>query len=135
MFDSAAFRDVWAPRLLSVVRIFLGLLYLQHGLSKHFGWPAASPPNFQAWSMLGLAGGIEIIGGILLAAGFYTRWVALILSGEMAVAFFIYANRMARGFFPLANGGQTEAIYSFFFFMFVLVGGGAWSVDRLMKRS
>ena len=87
MFDSPAFRDVWAPRLLSIVRILLGLLYLQHGLSKYFGFPAAAPQNFQIFSLIGLAGAIEIVGGLMLALGVYTRWAAFIMSGEMAVAF------------------------------------------------
>ncbi len=134
MFESAVFRNVWAPQLLSVVRILLGLLYMQHGLSKYFGFPASAPQNFQILSLLGLAGVIEIIGGLMLALGLYTRWVALIMSGEMAVAFFIVRNRLSVSFFPLVNGGQLEAVYSVFFFMFFLVGGGAWSLDRLRKK-
>ena len=133
MFDSPAFRDVWAPRLLSIVRILLGLLYLQHGLSKYFGFPAAAPQNFQVFSLLGLAGAIEIVGGLMLALGIYTRWAAFIMSGEMAVAFFIVRNRLSTSLFPMVNGGQLEAVYSLFFFMFFLVGGGAWSLDRLRK--
>jgi putative oxidoreductase len=133
MFDSPAFRDVWAPRLLSIVRILLGLLYLQHGLSKYFGFPAAAPQNFQVFSLLGLAGAIEMVGGLMLALGVYTRWVAFIISGEMAVAFFIVRNRLSTSLFPMVNGGQLEAVYSLFFFMFFLVGGGAWSLDRLRK--
>ena len=133
MFDSPAFRDVWAPRLLSIVRILLGLLYLQHGLSKYFGFPAAAPQNFQVFSLIGLAGAIEIVGGLMLALGIYTRWAAFIMSGEMAVAFFIVRNRLSTSLFPMVNGGQLEAVYSLFFFMFFLVGGGAWSLDRLRK--
>jgi putative oxidoreductase len=133
MFDSPAFRDVWAPRLLSIVRILLGLLYLQHGLSKYFGFPAAAPQNFQIFSLIGLAGAIEIVGGLMLALGVYTRWAAFIMSGEMAVAFFIVRNRLSTSLFPMVNGGQLEAVYSLFFFMFFLVGGGAWSLDRLRK--
>ena len=133
MFESEAFRDVWTPRLLSIVRILLGLLYMQHGLSKYFGFPAAAPQNFQMFSLLGLAGAIETIGGLMLALGIYTRWAAFILSGEMAVAFFIVRNRLSVSFFPAVNGGQLEAVYSIFFFMFFLVGGGSWSLDRLRK--
>ena len=112
MFESPAFRDAWAPRLLSIVRILLGLLYLQHGLSKYFGFPAAAPQNFQVFSLLGLAGAIEIIGGLMLALGIYTRWAAFIMSGEMAVAFFIVRNRLSTSLFPMVNGGQLEAVYS-----------------------
>ena len=133
MFESAAFRDVWSPRLLSIVRILLGLLYMQHGSSKYFGFPTPSPQNFQAMSLLGLAGIIELVGGFLLALGVYTRWVAFVISGEMAVAFFIVRQRLSTSFFPLRSGGQLEAVYSIFFFTFFLVGGGAWSIDKLRR--
>src|SRR5262249_50287040 len=128
-----AFRDVWAPRLLSIVRILVGLLYMQHGLSKHFGFPAPSPQGFQVFSLIGLAGVIEIIGGLMLALGIYTRWAAFVMAGEMAVAFFIVRNRLSVSLYPLVSGGQLEAVYSLFFFMFFLVGGGAWSLDRVRK--
>jgi len=134
MFDSPAFRDVWAPRLISVVRILLGLLYMQHGLSKYFGFPAPQPQNFQAFSLLGLAGAIEIVGGLMLALGIFTRWAAFIMSGEMALAFFVFRNRMSVSPFPVVSGGQLEAVYSIFFFMFFLVGGGAWSLDRWREK-
>jgi len=133
MVESKGFCEVWSPRLLSVVRILLGLLYLQHGLSKFFGFPAPQPQNFQIMSLIGLAGAIEVAGGIMLALGIYTRWVAFIVSGEMAVAYFIVRNRPSVSFFPAANGGQLEAVYSIFFFTFFLVGGGAWSLDRLLR--
>jgi putative oxidoreductase len=135
MFESDSFRNVWAPRLLSIVRVFLGLLYMQHGLSKYLGFPAPAPQNFQMLSLIGLAGVIEIVGGLMLALGLFTRWAAFIMSGEMAVAFFIVRNRLSVSFFPAVNGGQLEAVYSFFFFTFFLIGGGAWSLDRLRKKS
>ena len=135
MFDTPAFRDVWAPRLLAIVRIFLGLDYLQHGLTKHFGFPGPQPPNFHILSMVGAAGTIEIVGSAMMILGLYTRWVALLISGEMAIAYWIYADRMAKTFFPLTNGGELEATFCFFFFTFFLVGGGAWSIDRAMKRT
>ena len=133
MFESEAFRGVWAPRLLSLVRILLGLLYMQHGLSKYFGFPTPSPQNFQVLSLFGLAGAIETIGGFMLALGIYTRWVAFIISGEMAVAFLIVRHRLSLSLFPMVNGGQLEAVYSIFFFTFFLVGGGAWALDRWRK--
>ena len=134
MFESAAFRDVWAPRLLSLVRILLGLLYMQHGLSKYFGFPTPAPQGFQAVSLYGAAGLIEMVGGLLLALGVYTRWVALIISGEMAVAFFIVRQRLAISFYPMRSGGQLEAVYSIFFFTIFLVGGGIWGIDGLLRR-
>lgn len=135
MFENEAFRNVWAPQLLSVVRILLGLLYMQHGLSKYFGFPVPAPQNFQVLSLYGLAGAIEIIGGLMLALGIFTRWAALIMSGEMAVAFFLVRQRLSVSFFPLRSGGQLEAVYSIFFFTVFLVGGGAWSFDRLRRNS
>ena len=133
MFESRDFRDVWAPRLLGIVRILLGLLYMQHGLSKYFGFPGPAPQNFEVFSLIGLAGAIEIIGGLMVALGIYTRWAAFIVSGEMAVAYFIVRHRWSMSFFPVANNGTLEAVYSLFFFTFFLVGGGAWSLDRLRK--
>src|SRR5262245_3679949 len=106
MFETEAFRNVWAPRLLSIIRIVLGLLYMQHGLSKYFGFPTPAPQNFQALSLLGLAGTIEIIGGFMLTIGLYTRWVAFIMAGEMAVAFFIVRHRLSVSLFPLRSGGE-----------------------------
>jgi len=135
MLETDAFRNVWGPRLLSIVRIFLGLLYLQHGLSKYFGFPAQSPQEFHIMSLIGLAGAIEIVGSVMLILGIYTRWVAFVISGEMAVAFLIVRHRLSTSFFPAVNGGQLEAVYSFFFFTFFLVGGGAWSLDRLRKHA
>jgi putative oxidoreductase len=114
-----------------VVRIFAGLLYMQHGLMKYFGFPTAAPQGFEMFSLVGLAGAIEIIGGFMVAIGLYTRWAAFVISGEMAVAFLIVMHRLSRSFFPLATGGQLEAVYAFFFFTFFLVGGGVWSLDRL----
>lgn len=135
MFESQGFREVWAPRLLSIVRILMGLIYLQHGLQKYFGFPGAQPANFHIVSMVGAAGAIEIVGSILIILGLYTRWVAFLISGEMFVAYFIYANRLGRGFFPLTNGGELEAVFCIFFFTIFLVGGGAWSIDRAMRRT
>ena len=134
MFESQAFREMWAPRLLSVMRILLGLCYLEHGLSKYFGFPAAQPANFHIVSMIGAAGAIEIIGSVMIILGLYTRWVALLISGEMAIAFFIYANRLARSLYPLTNGGELEAVFCIFFFTIFLVGGGVWTLDRALKR-
>jgi putative oxidoreductase len=133
MLNTEAARSAWAYRLLSIVRIFIALLYLQHGLSKYLGFPAQPPANFHMFSLFGLAGAIEVIGSLLLLLGLFTRPAAFIMSGEMAVAYFM--NRPPRGFFPLLNGGQLEAVYCFFFFTFFLVGGGRWSIDQWRKRS
>jgi putative oxidoreductase len=134
LFDETA-RAKWARIVLSIARIFIALFYMQHGLSKYIGFPAPPPANFHTFSLFGLAGVIEIIGSALLLIGLFTRQAAFIMSGEMAVAYFI--NRPPRGFFPLLNGGELEATYCFVFLIFVAVGGGSWSLDawRLRGRS
>ena len=134
MFESEAFREVWAPRLLSLVRVLLGLIYLEHGVSKYLGFPTPQPQNFHALSMFGVAGIIEIIGSVMIVLGLYTRWAALIISGEMAYAYFIFVGRLARSFYPLANGGELEAVLCLSFFALFLFGGGAWSLDRVIER-
>jgi putative oxidoreductase len=134
LFDETA-QAKWARIVLSIARIFIALFYMQHGLSKYIGFPAPPPANFHTFSLFGLAGVIEIIGRALLLIGLVTRQAAFIMSGEMAVAYFI--NRPPRGFFPLLNGGELEATYCFVFLIFVAVGGGSWSLDawRLRGRS
>ena len=122
----------WASKLQGIVRILLALLYMQHGLSKYIGFPGPPPANFHAFSLLGLAGVIEIVGSLLVLVGLFTRPAAFIISGEMAVAYFM--NRPPRGFFPLLNGGELEATYSLFFFTFFLIGAGEWSFDQLKYR-
>jgi putative oxidoreductase len=132
MFSSERMQAEWTPRLLSVARIFIALLYLQHGLSKYFGFPAPPPANFHMFSLYGLAGAIEIIGSLLLLFGLFTRPAAFIMSGEMAVAYFM--NRPPRGLFPLLNGGSLEYLYCFVFFIFFLIGPGSWSLDAMIAK-
>jgi putative oxidoreductase len=133
MFISERVQTDWTPRLLSIARIFVALLYLQHGLSKYFGFPTPPPANFHMFSLYGLAGAIETIGSLLLLLGLFTRPVAFIMSGEMAVAYFM--NRPPRGFFPLVNGGSLEYLYCFVFFIFFLVGPGSWSLDAVIAKT
>jgi putative oxidoreductase len=132
LMDETA-RSKWASIILSLARIFVALLYMQHGLSKYFAFPGNPPANFHAVSLYGLAGVIEIVGSLLLLLGLFTRPAAFIMSGEMAVAYFM--NRPPRGFFPLLNGGELEALYCFVFLILFLVGGGAWSLDALRPRA
>jgi putative oxidoreductase len=133
VFDLARLRLTWEPRVLSIVRIVVGLLYLQHGLNKFFNFPPT--PNHAAYNLFslnpGLAGILETVGGVLIILGLFTRPVAFILSGEMAVAYFmVWA---PRGFFPFPNGGDATVLYCFIFFYFFVAGGGAWSLDQLRK--
>jgi len=121
---------VWAPRVLSLLRIMTGLLFLQHGMGKFLDFPPIdySPPVL---SMSGISGLFELIGGALIVIGLLTRPVAFLLSGLMAVAYF-YAHA-PKGFFPILNGGELAIMYSFVFLYLAFAGGGAWSVDATMR--
>jgi len=123
---------VWAPRVLSLLRIITGLLFIQHGLTKHFGWPGTSPPNFQVVSLIGLAGAIEIVGGALLTVGLFTRVAAFIMSGEMAVAYFMA--HAPRAFMPMSNGGTSAILYCFIFLYIAFAGGGPWGIDGARRE-
>jgi putative oxidoreductase len=117
----------WQPRMLAVLRIVVALIYLQSGLSKLFGFPAPPPANFTLFSLIGLVGVIETFGSILLLLGLFTREAAFIMSGEMAVAYFMV--RAPLSFYPLVNGGRLDAVLCFIFLYFVFAGPGAWSLD------
>jgi putative oxidoreductase len=121
--------EKWRPQALSILRIIIGLLFLQHGLQKYFGFPSAGP---QMTTLLYAQGIIEIVGGVLLTLGAYTRPVAFILSGDMAVAYFMA--HFPRGFFPASNGGNLAVTYCFVFFYIFIAGGGAWSLDRAVLK-
>jgi putative oxidoreductase len=125
---------IWSDRALSVLRIITALLFLQHGLAKHFGFPhVASFDKLQVFSLLGLAGAIELVGSVLLLVGLFTRPVAFIMSGEMAVAYFM--SHAPRGFFPILNGGELAVLFCFVFLFFAIAGGGAWSLDRYIGKT
>ena len=134
MVISEEFRAEWAPRLLSVLRIVVALLFLQHGLTKLFGFPGTAPTNFNWFTLApGLASLIETFGGLALLFGFYTRVAAFIMSGEMAVAYFM--SHQPRSFFPYTNGGSLAVLYCFVFLYLALVGGGEWSVDAKRAKA
>jgi putative oxidoreductase len=124
------FFDAWSPRLLGVLRIATSLLFLQHATAKLFGFPhVAYFDNLTLASLLGVAGLIELVGGALVLVGLFTRSAAFILSGQMAVAYFMA--HAPKGFFPLLNQGELAALYCFVFLYLAAAGGGAWSVDEL----
>lgn len=126
----ATFATIWQPRILSVFRIIVGLLFMEHGLAKLFGFPhVAAYDHLQLFSLLGLAGIIETFGGLLVALGLFTRVAAFVMSGEMAVGYFM--SHAPRGFFPMLNGGDAAVLYCFIFLYFVFAGSGSWSLDRL----
>jgi putative oxidoreductase len=121
----------WAPRVLSILRIMTGLLFLQHPLSKFFGFPMAM--NFPAmFSLTWFAGVIEIVGAPLLLIGLFTRPVAFLLAGEMAFAYFI--SHQPRGFYPLTNNGEPAVLFCFVFLYLAFAGGGPWSVDAMRSQ-
>jgi putative oxidoreductase len=116
----------WSPQVLSVVRIVAASCFLEHGLEKFFGFPAAGPANMTA--LLYVQGFLEAVGGLLLLFGVYTRPVAFVLAGNMAVAYFLA--HFPRSFYPAVNGGDAAILYCFIFLYIVFAGGGSWSVDR-----
>ncbi|WP_424813712.1 DoxX family protein [Roseococcus sp. YIM B11640] len=119
--------DAWAPRVLSVLRFVSGLIFLLHGTQKLIGIPARSTPAPELLSLLGLGGLMEIVGGALIMIGLFTRPVAFLLAGEMAVAYFMF--HAPRNIFPTLNGGDAAILYCFIFFYFVFAGPGPWSMD------
>lgn len=120
---------LWAPRLLSVLRIITAFLFLQHGTAKLFGFPhVAFFDELSLFSLIGFAGVLEVVGGLLLVLGLFTRPVAFILSGEMAFAYFI--GHAPKGLFPLLNNGEPAILFCFIFLYLAAAGGGAWSFDR-----
>jgi putative oxidoreductase len=123
----------WTPRVLSLLRIYAGLLLFAHGTAKILGFPAV--PNFanvQINSLVGASGLIELIGGALFTIGLFTRPVAFILSGFAAVAYFLVS--APKGFHPILNNGELASLFSFVFLYFVCAGPGPWSLDAMMKR-
>jgi putative oxidoreductase len=119
--------ETWSPYILSIVRIVVALLFLQHGLAKVFNFPAPSPVGALSGLMI-LAAFLETVGSLFLLVGAYTRIVAFILSGEMAFAYFMA--HAPRSFYPLVNGGESAVLFCFVFLYFAFAGGGPLSVDR-----
>ncbi len=124
----------WTPQLLSVLRIVAALLFLEHGLQKLFGVPAPPASGLPpALSLIWFAAVLELVGGLLLVAGLFTRPVAFILSGEMAVAYWMA--HAPRSPFPVINGGDAAILFCFVFLYVALAGAGPWSLDEARRRA
>jgi putative oxidoreductase len=126
-----SFLRPYASQLLSVLRIVVGLLLLTHGTTKYLNFPVGPMNNASPLTMGGAAGILELIGGVLLVVGLFTRPTAFILSGMCAVAYF-YAHA-PHGFFPILNGGEPAVLYCFVLLYLAAAGGGAWSTDRAWR--
>jgi|SRR5271170_7930055 len=128
---SVARLDRLAPYVLSILRIMAGLLFFEHGLAKLFGFP----PHGQMPAFMELewfAGMVEFTGGALVALGLFTRPAAFLMSGEMAIGYFM--DHAPRSFFPLLNGGEAAVLYCFLFLYLVFAGAGPLSLDALIWR-
>ncbi len=122
----------WAPRVLSIVRIVVALLFMEHGMQKLFGFPSVTiQPGL--FSLLWFAAIIEFGGGVLLLIGLFSRPVAFLMSGEMAVGYWLA--HAPKSPFPAINGGDAAILYCFIFLYLAFAGGGVWSVDAARKRT
>lgn len=131
IFDSMG--PVWRERMLSVLRIVSAFMFMLHGTQKLFAFPLSEPgAPAELASLMGVAGILEFVGGLLLLIGLFTRPVAFILAGEMAVAYFMA--HFARSIWPVLNGGEPAVLYCFIFLYLVVAGAGAWSVDAVLRE-
>jgi len=123
----------YQPQALSILRIVTALLFIAHGTQKLFGFPAAEWGPTDLMSLMGVAGILEVVGGIAILVGFLTRPVAFVLCGFMAVAYWM-AHAPANPF-PVNNGGDAAILFCFAFLYFVFAGPGPWSVDAMRTKS
>ena len=123
------------PLLLSILRIAAAYMFMLHGTAKLFSMPhIAMFDGLQLFSLYGFAGMLEVAGGLLLMLGLFTRLPAFILSGQMAVAYFM-AHAAKAPLLPLLNGGEAAALFSFVFLYLAAAGGGALALDNLFKKA
>ena len=122
----------WQPQVLALLRIVTGLLFLEHALSKFFAFPVPFPVH-PLPPMLVAAGVIELVAGILIALGLFTRLAAFIASGEMAVGYFMM--HFPKSFWPIVNQGEAAILFCFVFLYIAAAGPGAWSIDGARTRN
>ena len=126
MSEVSAFWSKWSPALLSLLRIIVAFLFMEHGAMKLFGVPGAGDHKVELMSLFGFAGVLEFFGGALILLGLFTRPVAFILAGDMAVAYFMA--HAPKAFFPILNGGDGAILYCFVFLLYFVAGPGRWAV-------
>ena len=119
--------QAWAPRALGVLRIVAALLFIEHGTMKLFGFPPSEMPPPAVLSLFWLGGVLELVGGVLVLVGLFTRPAAFVLAGEMAVAYWMVHG--PQSLFPVINGGDAAVLFCFVFLYLVFAGPGAWSLD------
>jgi putative oxidoreductase len=130
---STAYLKKCSEHLSSLMRIVFALLFMQHGGQKLFDFPVAKGgAPLELWSLMGVAGVLELFGGLLLLLGLFTRPIAFLLAGEMAVAYF--RAHLPNGFWPIANRGELAVLYCFAFLYLAAAGGGPWSLDRFCRK-
>lgn len=122
----------WVPQALGLLRIVTALLFLEHGTSKILYFPETAGSGPSDWSLLWVAGWMELLGSAMLLLGLFTRPVALLLAGEMAVAY--WTVHAPKSVFPVLNQGESAILFCFIFLLFAATGAGEWSVDSLLGR-
>jgi putative oxidoreductase len=126
--------EPWTPHALALLRIVTGYLFLQHGSAKLLGLPhVASFDHLSVLSLIGVAGLLELVGGAFLLIGLFVRPVAFVLSGEMAVAYFMAHASKGAPLVPMLNQGEGAVLYCFIFLFLAAAGGGLWSVDSARR--
>lgn len=126
--------EPWIARALAVLRIVVGYLFVQHGIAKLFGFPhVAMFDHLSILSLIGVAGILELVGGVLALVGLFVRPVAFVLSGEMAVAYFVGHAPHGNALFPTVNQGEAAVLYCFVFLFLAVAGAGVWSIDAARR--
>jgi putative oxidoreductase len=114
------------PETLSILRIVIGLLFIEHGTAKLFGFPQSPMPMPAMGTLFWFQGVIEVVGGVLFTIGLFTRPVAFILAGDMAVAYFMA--HAPKALFPMLNGGDAAILFCFIFLIYFVAGPGRWAI-------
>jgi len=122
----------WQPRMLSVFRFIVGFLFLWHGTQKLFGFPPSQGGGGQLSTLMAIGGLLELVGGVFIMLGVFTRWTAFILCGMMAVAYWGWHGTGA--FLPIENRGELAVLYCFVFLYLFFAGGGSWAFDNFFKK-